>query len=216
MLKKWLNSNLTFLFFLLLSDAACATEVDVVGLFPGKAVVSINRGAPHILSVGQTYAGVKLMNANSELAEFEIDGKHQVLRLGQTMTSNFAAIENVSVTLFADANGHFVSEGSINGIPVRFLIDTGATMISFSSSEAKRIGINYLKGERGLSSTANGVVPVYKVKLDNVKLGNISLSNVDATVHEGNGLPFALMGMSFLNHVEMKREGAQMTLIKRH
>ena len=217
MFGKLTNFSLTCLLFLFIPGLVSATDVNVIGLFPGKAVVTIDGGKPRTLSNGQTSPeGVKLISANSESAEFEIDGKRQVLGLGQAITANFAATENPSVTLFADSNGHFFTEGSINGAPVQFLIDTGATMISISSVEAKRLGINYLKGRRGLVSTANGVVPVYTVKLDEVKLGDISMNNVDALVHEGNTLPIALMGMSFLSRVEMKREGTQMTLIKRY
>lgn len=217
MFKKQENFSLVCLLFLLFAELAMATDVNVLGLFPGKAVVTIDGGKPRTLSNGQTSPeGVKLISANSESAEFEIDGKRQVLSLGQGITANFAATENAGVTLFADSNGHFVSEGSINGAPVKFLIDTGATMVSLNSNEAKRIGLNYLKGERSLVSTANGLAPVYKVRLDTVKIGDISLSNVDALVHEGENLPIVLMGMSFLNRVEMKRAGSQMTLIKRY
>jgi aspartyl protease family protein len=217
MFKKQENFSLVCLLFLLFADPAASADVNVIGLFPGKAVVIIDGGKPRTLSNGQTTPeGVKLISANSESAEFEIDGKRQVLSLGQGITANFAATENASVTLFADSKGHFVSEGSINGAPVKFLIDTGATMISLSSSEAKRIGLNYLKGERGLVSTANGVVPAYGVKLDTVKIGDITLNNVDSVVQEGENLPIVLMGMSFLKRLEMKREGSQMTLIKRY
>lgn len=217
MFKKQENFNLVCLLFLLFAEQAAATDVDVVGLFPGKAVVTIDGGKPRTLSNGETSAeGVKLISANSESAEFVIDGKRQVLSLGQGIIANFAVTENPSVTLFADSNGHFVSEGSINGAPVKFLIDTGATMISISNAEATRLGINYLKGQRGVVSTANGTVSVYTVKLDEVKIGNISMNNVDAQVHEGNALPIALLGMNFLNRVEMNRTGSQMTLIKRY
>ncbi|MGH8744327.1 MAG: TIGR02281 family clan AA aspartic protease [Burkholderiales bacterium] len=217
MFRKLFDFSLIVLLFLFIPGLASAMDVNVIGLFPGKAVVTINGGKPRTLSNGQmSPEGVKLIRADSESAEFEIDGKRQVLSMGQGITANFAATENASVTLYADSNGHFVSEGNINGVSVKFLIDTGATMISISSAEAKRLGINYLKGQRGLVSTANGTVPVYTVKLDEVKLGDISINNVDAQVHEGNTLPIALMGMSFLSRVEMKREGSQMTLIKRY
>lgn len=217
MFNKWRNFSLVCLLFLLFAEPAAAADVNVIGLFPGKAVVVINGGKPRTLSAGQTSPeGVKLISANSEAAELEIEGKRQVLGLGQGITSNFAPAENTSVTLTADSSGHFVTEGSINGATVKFIIDTGATMVSLNSSEAKRIGLNYLKGERGLVTTANGLVPVYKVKLDSVKIGDVSLSNIDALVHEGDNLPIVLMGMSFLNRVEMKREGSQMTLIKHY
>lgn len=177
----------------------------------------INGDKPRTMSAGQTSPeGVKLISADSESAELEIDGKRQVLGLGQGITSNFAPAENSSVTLTADASGHFITDGSINGATVKLLIDTGASMVSLNTSEAKRIGLNYLNGQHGQVSTANGLVPVYKVKLDTVKIGDITLNNVDALVHEGDNLPIVLMGMSFLNRVEMKREGSQMTLIKRY
>ncbi len=217
MFNKCKNFSLVCLLFLFIQGMAHATDVNVIGLFPGKAVVTIDGGNPRTLSAGQTSPeGVKLISATSESAEFEIAGKRQVLGLGQGISSNFAPSENSSVTLTADASGHFVTEGSINGATVKFIIDTGATMVSLSSTEAKRIGLNYLKGERGQVSTANGLVPIYKVKLDSVKVGDISLSNVDGIVQEGNTLPIVLMGMSFLNRLEMKREGSQMTLIKRY
>jgi aspartyl protease family protein len=95
------------------------------------------------------------------------------------------------------------------------LVDTGATMIALSASDAVRLGIDYRKGQPGMVSTANGSAPVYLVKLDTVKIGNIELNQVDALIQE-NGLPFALLGMSFLNRTEMRREGEQMTLTKRY
>lgn len=217
MLIKHKNFSLVWLVFLLFAGRAAATDINVIGLFPGKAVVVINGNKPRILSTGEiSPEGVKLISADSDSADFEIDGKRQVLGLGNRISSNFAPADNSSVTLTADSSGHFITEGSINGATVKFIIDTGATMISLNSSEARRIGLNYLKGQRGVVSTANGPVPVYKVTLDNVKIGDISLNNVDALVQEGEHLPMALMGMSFLNRVDMKREGSEMTLTKRY
>ena len=88
-------------------------------------------------------------------------------------------------------------------------------MISMNASEARRLGVNYLKGERGYASTANGPAAVYKVRLDSVRVGDISITDVEALVHDGNALPLVLLGMSFLNRLEMRRDGPTMTLIKR-
>ncbi|MBC7944946.1 MAG: TIGR02281 family clan AA aspartic protease [Burkholderiales bacterium] len=196
---------------------AGATEVNVIGLTSGKAVVTINGGKARTLSAGETGPDkVKLISATSEAAVFEIGGARQTLRMGQSISANFAPTGVASVTLVADGRGHFLPSGSINGRSVKFLVDTGATMISMSNSEAKRLGVNYLQGETGYSSTANGVVPVYKIKLDSVKVGDILLNNVDGLVHEGNNLDIVLLGMSFLNRVEMRRDGNNMTLIKRY
>jgi aspartyl protease family protein len=85
-----------------------------------------------------------------------------------------------------------------------------------SSADARRAGVNYLSGARALTQTANGVVPVYAVKLDSLRIGDITVNNVDASVIEGDKLPVALLGMSFLNRMEMRREGTTLTLIRRY
>ena len=117
--------------------------------------------------------------------------------------------------LQADERGHFFAQGMINGSPVRMLVDTGASLIALPAAEAKRMGIDYLRGGRGTASTANGVVPVYRVRLDTVRIGDLELNQVDALVQE-QGLPIALLGMSFLNRTEMRRSGEQMTLQRRY
>jgi aspartyl protease family protein len=196
---------------------AAATNVSVVGLFPGKALVVIDGGAPRTLSVGQTTPeGVKLVGVTGDAAEFEIGGRRQRLALGHGRFSSAPDAPEASTTLYADAQGHFVADGTINGTAVRFLIDTGATAIAINSREAQHIGLDFRRGSRALMSTANGVAPVYRVKLDTVKLGTITLYNVDAVVHEGEHPPIVLMGMSALNQLDMQREGAQMTLKRRY
>jgi aspartyl protease family protein len=168
------------------------------------------------MAAGESKGGVKLISANSNGATFEIDGKRQTLGMGQSISSSFAGGEKPVVKLTADGNGHFSTLGSINGYTTRFLVDTGATTVALSTSEAKRMGIDYQNGERGASSTANGVVPVYKVMLHNVKVGDISLNMVEATVIEGAGLPVVLLGMTFLTRVEMHRENSVLTLTKQY
>jgi aspartyl protease family protein len=87
-------------------------------------------------------------------------------------------------------------------------------VIAISAEEARRLGVRYLNAPQGMVGTANGVAPAYKVKLDTVRIGDITLNGVDAVVLEG-GLGINLLGMSFLNRTEMKRDGETMTLIKR-
>jgi aspartyl protease family protein len=208
---------LTVLAATLIAGSAFATEVNVIGLFPGKAVVVVNGGKPRTLKVGDaTPEGVKLVSVESETAVLEIDGKRRTLAMGQSISIASPAVEGRGqATLSADSRGHFVTTGQVNGQSVQFLVDTGASMISLSAPEARRIGVNYLKGERGFATTANGVATVYKVKLDTVRVGDISLTNVDGLVLDGDGLSVVLLGMSFLNRVEMRRDGQTMTLIKR-
>ena len=202
---------------LLLATPAFATEVNVIGLFPGKAVVVVGKGAPRTLSAGQrTPEGVLLISADSRSATLEIDGERRVLGLGQHAESAALTGALQTVTLAADASGHFVAEGRVNGSHVRFLVDTGATLVTLSAAEAKRLGIDFKSGQPAVSQTANGRVLVYRVRLDSVTLGPMTLLAVDAVVHDSPGLDIALLGMSFLNRTEIRREGANLTLTKRY
>jgi len=196
---------------------AAAVDVALIGLGGDRAAtLAIGGGEPKMVSVGQTWRGVKVISVERELgqATVEIDGKPRVLKIGQHYRSAAAASDRQSVTLAADPRGHFFTDGAINGNPVRFLVDTGATMIALPAADALRLGIDYRKGERGYSNTAGGVVPIYRVRFDTVRLGSIEVTGVDGVVIE-QGLDIALLGMTFLNRVEMKRDGHTMVLIRR-
>jgi aspartyl protease family protein len=194
-----------------------AADVAVTALFNGKAMLSVNNGRSRMLSAGQTTPeGVKLIAASSESAVIEVDGKRQTLLLGQGTHGNAAAATGSGqVTLLADSRGHFFADGSINGNSARFMVDTGASRIAFSTQEAKRLGISYLSAPRGLAQTANGSAIAYSVKLDAVRIGDITVNNVDASVVDGAGLNVILLGMSFLNRMQMRRDGETLTLVKR-
>ena len=145
----------------------------------------------------------------------EVDGKKRPLRVGQHAVGTVNADGSGKVILTADSQGHFVTNGTVNGKSVRFLVDTGATLISLGSSDARRLGIDPAKGQRAITNTANGQAQVSKVKLDTVRVGDVTLHNVDALVHQ-NDLPVALLGMSFLSRMEMQRDGVTMTLKKQY
>ena len=214
----WRHSNLLGLAILLgTASSAHATEVNVVGLFNGKAMISVNGGKHRVMIAGETSPeGVKLIGADSSTAVLEIDGKRQNLGMGKSASIPSAnGGGNQSAVLAADIRGHYVTTGSINGTGTRMMVDTGASMVSMSKDEAKRLGISYLNGERGMVSTANGVVPAYRVTLDTVRVGNLTLHQVDGLVQEA-GMPYVLLGMSFLKRLEIKQDGTNMTLLKKY
>jgi aspartyl protease family protein len=194
---------------------AAAADVALIGLIGDKAAVfALDGGEPKAVKVGQSWRGIAVMAVGRGQATVEIDGKQRVLQIGQHYRAVAAASDRQSVTLYADSRGHFIAEGSVNGIPVRFMVDTGATVIALPASDARRLGMDYLKGARGMVQTANGPAPAYRVQLDVVKLGDIQLNSVEAIVIE-QGLNVALLGMSFLNRVEMRRAGELMMLNRR-
>jgi aspartyl protease family protein len=187
----------------------------VVGLFKDKAIVSIDGGKPRTLSAGQMVQGVKLVSADSDSASFDIEGKRRTLGMGQSFAGGTATDSRPSISLTADARGHFAAAGALNGYPMTFLVDTGATAIAISATEAKRIGLDYRSGQAVGVGTAAGVVPAWRVKFNTVKVGGISVNQVDGMVVE-TGLNMPLLGMSFLNRMEMKRDGQTMTLTQRY
>lgn len=195
---------------------AAAIDVALIGIIGDKAaVLAVGGGEPKTVKVGQKWRGVAVLAVERERAVVEVDGERRTLALGQHYRSGSTASSGrQSVILSADTRGHFVSEGAVNGLQVRFLVDTGASVVALPAADAARMGIDYRKGERGLVQTAGGTAPVYRVTLDQVKLGAIELSAVEAVVIE-QGLEIALLGMSFLNRVDMKRDGHTMTLTRR-
>ncbi len=193
------------------------TQVNIVGLFSNMAVVMINGGKPKTLSVGQASDGVKLLAADSKSATLLIEGKTKQLGMGQAATiAGSTASSNPSVTLYADAQGHYLSECKINGASLKFLLDTGATTVAMNSGDAKFAKIDYKRGQPVQVSTANGVVSAYLVTIANLKIGGITLSQVQGTVLEGGSPSVVLLGMSTLNRLDMQRQDIAMTLTKKY
>jgi len=203
-------------FGMCLGGAAFAADVEVGGIFPGKALLVIDGGQPKLVAPGSSVAGVKVIAIRGEVVDVEVDGERQKLRLGQHAAPSGGQTGSSVVTLTADNRGHFSTVGAINGAPVRFLVDTGASMIAMGRSDAQRANIDFLKrGQPSASQTANGVVRTWVVKLNRVRVGSVTLHNVDAAVHDSE-LPFVLLGMSFLNRMEMIRDGDRLTLKQRY
>jgi len=209
---------LIFLYLMLASyQAAAEMQINVVGLFSGKAILSINGGKPKTYSVGQvTPDGIKVLSADSSKVVLEVDGKRRELGMGQGIAIAGGKASTQTATLYANNAGHFLGEGYINGSPMKFLVDTGASSIALSGKEARRLGLSYLNGDIGAASTAAGVVKAYRISLNTVKIGGIVMHQVEAMVLEGDSPPVVLLGMSVLNRVQMERDGMVMTLTKKY
>jgi len=199
----------------LLSANATATQINVTGLFKDRAMVMVNGGKPRVLATGESEQGVKLVAADAQSATFDVDGKRRVLSIGQSYAGSGGSSKPV-VSLSADGRGHFFTTGTINGRSIDFMVDTGASSVAIGSREADRLGVDYHSGQRGWVSTANGTTAAYRVLFNNVRIGGISLNMVPGMVLEGDGMSIALLGMSFLNQLDMKREGTIMTLTQRY
>jgi aspartyl protease family protein len=190
---------------------AFAQNVFVTTISPSGVQIIVDGTVVRALGVGQTSPeGVRLVEIRPGAALFDIRGRSVTLGLGQSTL--------VRTTLQADARGHFVTQALVNGVAVAAVIDTGATHVTLNMAHATRMGIDLRGTQRTLSYTANGPTYGYVVPLASVQVGDIVLRNVLGKVLEGGNdtLPFALIGMSFLQQVEMHRSGALMTLSRPH
>jgi aspartyl protease family protein len=194
---------------------AYAADVNVVGLADNAAILVIDGGKPRLLRVGQTREGVRLISVRGDHAIVEIDGEQQELPLRDNSYAPPRKGARSSVVLAPNSQGHYLILGTINGASVHFLVDTGASMVSMDASHALSAGIDYLSGQKGVASTANGLATVYRVKLDTVQVGDITLTNIDGIVHADARLPFVLLGMSFLTQLNMRRDNDNLMLERR-
>ena len=214
MATGFMARNCSALLFCAAALPAAAAEVSFVGAIGDKAaILVIDGGEPRSVKVGQKLGPVSVVSVERERVLIEIGGERRTLLRGQHYQSG--AGDRQRTVLAADGRGHFIAEGGINGKPVRFVVDTGATVVALPANEAVRLGIDYRKGRPGSTRTAGGVVPVYRVTFDTVRVGAIELQAVDGLVIE-QGLDIALLGMSFLSRVDMKNEGQTMTLLRRY
>jgi len=212
-----LHSVLMMAGLLLSGNVAAEIQVNIVGLFSNMAVLMVNGGKPKTLSIGQSIDGVKLLAADSQSATLLIEGKTKKLGMGQALSmGGSSASSSPSVTLYADSQGHFISECKINGAPLKFLLDTGATTVALNSGDAKFAKIDYKRGEPVQVSTANGVVTAYRITISHLQIGGITLNQVQGSVLEGGSPSVVLLGMSALNRLDMKRQDIMMTLTKKY
>jgi aspartyl protease family protein len=196
---------------------ALAQTVSMAGsIGETKALLMIN-GAPHTLAVGGSIKGVTLKRVMPGQAEIEIAGKTLMVAMGGAPASvgggGGGGANGREILIAAGPGGHFVTSGQINGKAVQFMVDTGATTVAMGRSEAERIGVDWKQGQRGLSQTAGGVVPVYVVSLTSIRIGDVEVFGVNATIVPVE-MPFVLLGNSFLGRFSMRRDSNVMRLEK--
>ncbi|MDH4392942.1 MAG: retropepsin-like aspartic protease [Aquabacterium sp.] len=202
----------------MLTAGAAAQSVSLQGSMGANKALLVIDGQPQMLSVGATARGVTLRRLGDGEAEVDVAGQVRLLRLGAAPsrlgTGVAAAGAGSSIVLPMGQGGHFSAAGSINGKQVMFLVDTGATSVALSQSEANRIGLDWKRGRPGLSHTANGTVPVYAVNLTSVRVGDVEIANVAGVVLPSD-MPVVLLGNSFLNRFNMRRDNDVMRLEKK-
>jgi len=116
------------------------------------------------------------------------------------------------VVLHADENGHFFGDLNINGVTLKYMVDSGASNVTMNSADAIKAGIDYAKGQQVGLLTPGGELQAFSLKLNALMIGATVLNNVEVTVVEGESPPYVLLGISAQKKLDLKRDNAIMTL----
>lgn len=189
------------------SAVAGAVWVRLLAIGPSHAELQINDTQRSMRPGQESPEGVRLVSISGAYAEIQANGNRHRLRLGERISPMLA--------LRADGRGHYTTELAINGRRTVAILDTGASSVSMSRTEAERLGIAYRNARRIPTRTAAGESSAYLVNLESVQAGSIHLRDVEATISVLADSPgIVLLGMSFLRRVEMVKDGDRLMLIQ--
>ncbi|MCW5633891.1 MAG: TIGR02281 family clan AA aspartic protease [Rubrivivax sp.] len=196
---------------------AAAQDISLAGRMGDKALLLV-QGRSVVLAVGQANGATRLVRWEQDAAVVEHGGAQLRLRVGAAPArlGGGAAGGNGAreIVIPVGPGGHFVTAGSINGRPVRFVVDTGATLVSMSRAEATRLGLD-LRGAKPVTTiTAGGMAQAQMLPLQRVRVGEVEVYDVPALVTEAP-MPFILLGNSFLERFQWRRENDVMRLERR-
>ncbi len=217
--KKTILFVLTVLLSLMINIRfVLASDVIIMAIFGEMVILKVD-GTKHKLRVGdKTPEGITLAEIDYDTVILRHGNKESRHTLGGHVSFGLEGgrgkgPKKEQIAKIWPRNDMYVTHGYINKFAVTFMVDTGATWIALSESMARRMGINYFRGERGYAGTASGVTSIHKIKLDSVRVGDIVLYNVEAAV-----IPklsgHVLLGNSFLKYTEMTRT-KQVMILKR-
>lgn len=190
-----------------------APQVQVVGLFPGAAVLNVD-GQRKLVRAGQTGpGGVQVVSVDKQGALLRVAGVERSYPLSREYSAGFAEPVKKRLSIAKGIGGHYWVAGSVNGQTVQFLVDTGATSVALNDAHARRLGIDYrVNGQPLQVNTASGITRGWRVMLDRVKVGDLEVLGIEAVVLEGSAPHEALLGMSFLSRVGWREEQGLLVL----
>lgn len=203
-----------------LAGAAAAQAVSLQGAMGNRALLVIDGGAPRAMLAGDAHAGVRLLSTAAGQAVVEVGGQRLTLRLGEAPARVGGGAERpegggTRIVIPAGSNGHFTTAGSVNGRAVVFMVDTGASAVALGQPEADRLGLDYRSGRPVQVGTANGTSTGWLLRLNAVRIGDVEAFGVEAVVTP-QPMPYVLLGNSFLNRFQMKRDNDLMVLERRY
>jgi aspartyl protease family protein len=201
---------------MLAAGPALAQSVALTGTMGERALLVIDGAEPQVFAPGDTRQGVTLVSAGNDAAVIEILGQRQNLRVGESPVSlEHHGNGAQRIILRAGSGGHYFGTAMINGKTLPFMVDTGATSVVITASQADHIGLSYRSGARSAMATANGAVAAWHMPLDVIRIGDVEIYNVPADIVP-NGTSFMLLGNSFLGRFRLTQENDQLIMEKRY
>ncbi len=193
---------------------AHAQSVALAGILGGKALLVVDGSAPRSVAPGGSHMGVRVVSVGRDGVVLEVAGAQRAIQLGESPVSIGGSAAGQRIVLKADARGHFINSGFINGRVMQYMVDTGATTVAIGRPDAQRMGLKFEQGQPVMMNTANGTAQGWRMRLESVRVGDVELRSVDAIV-TAEAMPYVLLGNSFLREFHMNRSGDEMVLQRR-
>ncbi len=181
-----------------------AYEIEAKMLAQGSALLEIDGKSRMLRAGARSPEGVLLVSSDNKQAVIEVDGKRKTLQLSRGISTKFQTADKTEIRIASGSGNHYRTKGLINGTPVNFLVDTGATSIAMNHFEAERLGIDYRGGTPVTVSTANGNAQAFLVVLSTVSVGNIVVRQIQAVVSTTESPTEILLGNTYLSKVDLK------------
>ena len=195
--------------------AVAGSAVQVLGLFSDAALLQVD-GQQRLVKAGSSWRGVTLISADAKVAVVAVGGERRTVALSRHIASTFSAPPVSAVRLYANQHRQYITDVQIAGRRTKALVDTGANVVALSSATADRLGIDYQAGARVQVRTASGISPAHEIMLNEVSVGEIRIPHVRATVVAGTHPEFVLLGMTYLQHVEIHERDGVLELRRQH
>ena len=155
------------------------------------------------LGYGPRLARLVGMGETPSAASITAGSATSTARADAGKASAYKPAEPPILTVAADYRGHYVVHPSVDNFRITMLVDTGASLVALTASDARALGIQLSSSDYKMSlSTANGTVRGARVNLREVRLGSIRVRNVEAVVLPEGALSMSLLGTSFLGKLK--------------
>ncbi len=196
------------------SDAfAGLIQLGAIALLVGSGIVYSRTAWGSGLKMAAGWLAVLLVLVGGYQYRYEIqDVAHRVtagLVPGSPLSMSFGE-DGAAVRLDMLANGHFGARAVVDGVPVDFIVDTGATSTVLSAEDARRVGIDPQALDYAIPiSTANGVARAARATVDEIGVGPIVRRRLPVLVAAPGALGQSLLGMNFIGSLsgfDMRRD----------